>query len=750
MAGDRHDLPVTGMHCAACVASVEKALRTAPGVVAASVNLATERATFVLDPSRGSLDGVARAVRDAGFGLVLPAAEESVDDVEAAARAAETADAKRRLAVAALFGVPVLGIGMSHGALAIPGERWIQLALALPVLLWAGAGTYARAWAAARRRTADMNTLVAIGTGSAFLYSLVATAAPSLVTSDLHTTHSEPPVYFEAAAGILLLVLVGRFLESRARSKTSAALRKLATLQVKAARVVRDGVEIETPLDAISVGDVLAVRPGETIPLDGEIVDGASAVDESMLTGESIPVAKGVGDAVVGGTRNGTGAFRFRVTRVGEDTVLQQIVRMVREAQGSKAPIQRLADRVSAVFVPVVLAVAAITFVGWFLVSPPDERLSLALVNAVSVMIIACPCAMGLATPTAIVVATGRGAEAGVLFKGGEALQAAAEVDTVVLDKTGTVTEGKPVVVEVAAFDGLSEDGLVRIAAGVEAVSEHPLAAAVLDEMKRRGLGFTLPSAFEARPGKGVVATVEGRRVVLGTAELLREEGTSAQSIETHGRDLEGLAARGRTPVLVAIDGRLAGWIGVFDPVRPRSREAVARLRTLGLDVVLLTGDRRATGEAIAREVGIERVVAEVLPDRKAEVVQSLQGTGRKVAMVGDGINDAPALARADVGVAIGTGADVAIAASDVTLVRADLGAAVTAIRLARATLRNVRQNLFWAFAYNVLGIPLAAGALYPWTGWLLSPVFASAAMALSSVSVVTNSLRLRRFQVDR
>lgn len=747
MSGDRHDLPVTGMHCAACVASVEKTLRAAPGVVSATVNLATERATFVLDPARGSLDHVARAVREAGFGLVLPAAEESLDDVEAAARAAETVDANRRLAVAALFGVPVLVIGMSHGALALPGERWIQLALTLPVVVYAGAGYYARAWAATRRRTADMNTLVAIGTGAAFLYSLVATAAPSLVTSGLHATHSGPPVYYEAAAGILLLVLVGKFLETRARSRTSTALRKLAKLQVKGARVVRDGAEIETPLDAIAVGDVIAVRPGETIPLDGEMVDGASAVDESMLTGESLPVAKSPGDAVVGGTRNGMGAFRFRVTRVGADTVLQQIVRMVREAQGSKAPIQRLADRVSAVFVPLVLAIAAITFAVWFAVSPSDERLTLALVNAVSVMIIACPCAMGLATPTAILVATGRGAEAGVLFKGGEALQAAAEIDTVVLDKTGTVTEGRPAVVEMAAFDGLSEDDLVRIAAGVEAVSEHPLAAAVLEELKRRGLGFTLPSAFEARPGKGVVATVEGRRVVLGTAELLQEEGTSAGSLGARRADLEGLAARGRTPVLVAIDGRLAGWMGVFDPVRPGSREAVARLRALGLEVVLLTGDRRATGEAVGREVGIERVVAEVLPDRKAEEVRSLQEAGRKVAMIGDGINDAPALARADVGVAIGTGTDVAIAASDVTLVRADLEAAVLAVRLARATLRNVKQNLFWAFGYNVLGIPLAAGVLYPWTGWLLSPVFASAAMALSSVSVVTNSLRLRRFR---
>jgi Cu+-exporting ATPase len=735
------------MHCAACVANVEKALRGAPGVRSASVNLATERASVVVDPEAGDLESIAAAVRGAGYGLILPRPEEALDDAEAAARAAEDADARRRLAVAAVFGVPVLALGMSHGALGIPGEPWIQLALTLPVVFYAGVGYYTRAWAALRHRTADMNTLVALGTGAAFVYSLAATVAPGAVTTAAHGAHAAPPVYYEAAAGILLLVLFGKFLETRARSQSSSAIRKLARLQVKSAKVLRGNDQVDTPLDAIAVGDVVAVRPGETVPLDGEIVHGSSTLDESMLTGESLPVSKGVGDEVVGGTRNATGAFRFRVTRVGGDTVLQQIVRMVREAQGSKAPIQRLADRVSAVFVPIVLAIALATFAVWFLASPPDERLTLALVNAVAVMIIACPCAMGLATPTAILVATGRGAEAGVLFKGGEALQAAAEVDTVVLDKTGTVTEGKPAVAAVTALEGIDEDDLVKIAAGVEAVSEHPLAAAVLDELKRRGLGFSVPSRFEARPGKGVLATVDSRRVVLGTVSFLREEGVAGETLTAHENDLEAVASRGHTPVLVAVDGRLAGWLGIADPVREGAAKAVSRLRGLGLEVVLLTGDRRATGEAVAREVGIDRVVAEVLPDRKEQEVAGLQAAGRKVAMVGDGINDAPALARADVGIALGTGTDVAIAASDVTLVRGDLNASVDAIRLARATMRNIKQNLFWAFGYNVLGIPLAAGVLYPWTGWLLSPVFASAAMALSSVSVVTNSLRLKRFR---
>jgi Cu+-exporting ATPase len=554
-------------------------------------------------------------------------------------------------------------------------------------------------------------------------------------------------VYFEAVAGILALVLLGKLLETRARASTSTAIRKLARLQARSARVLRGGEEIEIPMDQVAVGDIVVVRPGERIPVDGEVVEGSSRVDESMLTGESVPVPKEPGAAVTGGTMNRTGAFRFRVTRIGKDTVLQQILRMVEEAQGSRAPIQRLADRVSAVFVPVVLLVAVATFAAWFLAAPPETRLASALVNAVSVLIIACPCAMGLATPTAILVATGRGAEAGILVKGGEALEAARGIDTVVLDKTGTVTVGSPAVTEtIPAGGGLPDTELLRLAASAESGSEHPVGEAIVAEAKRRGIALAPFSGFEARPGRGIVASVEGRRLLLGSRRLLEEEGIDAGPlVERASR----LAERGRTPVLAAADGVLLGLFGIADPVRDGAREAVARMKSLGLDVILLTGDHRATAEAVAREVGISTVIAEVLPDRKAAEVVRLKASGRKVAMVGDGINDAPALASADLGIAIGTGTDVAIAASDVTLVGADLRGVVRTILLARRTIVTIRQNLFWAFGYNVLGIPIAAGVLFPWTGWLLSPVFASAAMALSSVSVVSNSLRLRKADLD-
>ncbi len=726
--------------------SVERALTETPGVVSATVNLATERATVVLE-DKGSLEAAAAAVRRAGYGVVLPregGSEQAAEDAEEAARAAQAADVRRRFAVAAVFGIPVLALGMGHGAWAVPGTAWIQLVLSLPVLFYSATAHYGRAWVALRHRTADMNSLVALGTGAAFLYSLAATAAPSLVGGG-RGGHA-PPVYFEAAAGIVVLVLLGKTLETRARARTSTAIRALAKLQVKTARVERHSGDVEVPLEEVGVGDLVVVRPGETVPLDGVVESGASAVDESLLTGESEPVRKEAGDEVVGGTLNRTGAFRFRVTRVGKDTVLQQIVRMVREAQSSRAPIQRLADRVSAVFVPAVLAVAAATFAAWMLLGPPETRLTMALVNAVSVMIIACPCAMGLATPTAILVATGRGAEVGLLIKGGEALETAGRVDTVVLDKTGTVTEGSPAVTDLRPASGVDPGTLLRVAAAAEAGSEHPVGEAIVAEARRRGLAVPAASRFEALPGKGVTAEVEGRTVVLGTPTLLAERGIDGD-LESAA---EELASRGRTPVLVASGGRALGTIGVSDPVRPGAKDGVARLRALGLDVVILTGDRRATAEAVAREVGVERVVAEVLPARKAETVAALRSEGRVVAMVGDGVNDAPALARADLGVAVGTGADVAIAASDVTLVRPDLGAVAAAIRLSRRTLATIRQNLFWAFGYNVLGIPIAAGALYPFTGRLLSPVIASAAMALSSVSVVANSLRLRRFDPRR
>jgi P-type Cu+ transporter len=750
----RLDLPVTGMTCAACARHVENALAKTPGVVSANVNVALHRATVVIDPAAVEPQALAQAVENAGYGLVLPqprrvategrAAAAEEDDPESRARAEESVEARRRFAVAVVFGLPVVAIAMAHGALEFPGKNVAQLLLTLPVMLYSGRGFFARAWAAAHHGTSDMNTLIALGTGAAFLYSTVATLAPRWVSAWAGGAgHAHPPVYFEAAAAIIALVLLGRMLETTARGKTSAAIRKLARLQARSARVLRDGAEVELPLAEVRVGDGVAVRPGERIPLDGEVVEGVSHVDESMLTGESVPVRKEPGDPVVGATLNRTGAFVFRVTRIGADTVLQQIIRMVQEAQGSRAPIQRLADRVSSVFVPIVLVVAASTFLAWLVAAPAEARLTLALVNAVSVLIIACPCAMGLATPTAILVGTGRGAESGILFKGGEALEGARDIRVVILDKTGTLTLGAPAVTEVVASEGTTEDELLRLAAAAESVSEHPLAEAITGEAKRRGVPVWRPERFEARPGRGIAAEVEGKAVRIGTARFLEEEGIVAPTalIEEAAR----LAGRARTPILVAADGKAVGLLGVSDPIRPGAREAVAELKRLGLEVVMLTGDSAATAQAVAREVGIDRVVAEVLPDRKVEEVTRLQGEGKRVAMVGDGINDAPALAHADLGIAIGTGTDVAIAASDVTLVRADLDGVPSAIRLARATIRVIRQNLFWAFAYNTLGIPLAAGLLYPWTGWLLSPVFASAAMALSSISVVTNSLRLRR-----
>jgi Cu+-exporting ATPase len=559
--------------------------------------------------------------------------------------------------------------------------------------------------------------------------------------------HPAPPVYFEAAAGILILVLLGRLLETGARARTSGAIRALARLQVKTARVVLSGGgEQERDLDTVRIGDVLSVREGEWVPIDGVVIDGSSDVNESVLTGESRPVRKAAGDQIFGSTMNGGGSFRMRVTRVGPDTLLRQIVRMVEEAQGGRAPVQRLADRVSAVFVPIILVVSALTFAAWMALGPEESRLSLALINAVAVLIIACPCAMGLATPTAVLVATGRAAELGILIKGGAALEAAARIDTIVFDKTGTITAGATAVTDIVALEGFGEDQLLRLVAAAESGSRHPLAGAIVAEARRRGWPETAAQGFEAIPGCGVVATVDGRAVLAGRAGWLQDAGVATGPLEPAA---SRIAALGRSPVLVAVDGAPAGVLGVADPVREGASEAVATLKRMGCEVLLLTGDRRETAEAVARQVGIDRVVAEVLPGGKTDELARLRALGRRVAMVGDGVNDAPALAAADLGIAVGTGSDVAIAASDVTLVGADPRTVAVAVDLARRALTTIRQNLGWAFLYNLLGVPIAAGLLYPWTGRLLSPVIASAAMALSSISVVTNSLRLRRFRAE-
>jgi Cu+-exporting ATPase len=743
-------IPVTGMTCAACSARVQRALEQATGVASASVNLMTDAATVAYDPGVTSPERLVETIRATGYGAELPLPEESSEDLLDAqdqARAAEMRSLRWKFAVSAVVGVAAMALGMTPIAMApdtAGPTRYLQLLLILPVVGWAGRHFYTRAWSAFRHHGADMNTLIAVGTGAAFLFS----AAVTLFDDWFAVRGVEPHVYYETVAWIVALVLLGNLLEARARGQTSGAIRRLIGLRPATARILRAGHEEDIPITALRPADEVVVRPGETIPADGVVIDGASNVDESMLTGEPTPITKHPGDTVIGATLNRNGALRVRVERVGVDTVLSRIIRLVQQAQGSKAPIQRLADRISAVFVPVVLSIAIVTFVVWFDIGPAPAYLH-ALVSAVTVLIIACPCAMGLAVPTAVMVSTGRGAELGVLIKGGEALERSQAIDTVVFDKTGTITEGHPAVQTVVLAPGVdrgavaNEARLVALAAAVEALSEHPLAEAVVTDSRRLG-AVALPAAgFESHTGRGVLGTVAGHRVAVGNTALLLELGINpAPMAEAADR----FAADGHTPVHVAVDGQLAGLIAVADPVKPASRLAVAALREMGLRAVMLTGDDRRTAASVARAVGIERVVAEVLPERKLDEIRRLQSEGRVVAMVGDGLNDAPALAQADVGVAMGTGTDVAIDAGAVTLMRGDPLGVVTAIRLARRTLRVIRQNLFWALAYNVVGIPIAAGVLYPAFGLRLTPAMAAAAMAVSSVSVVSNSLRLRRF----
>jgi Cu+-exporting ATPase len=591
-----------------------------------------------------------------------------------------------------------------------------------------------------------MNTLIATGTGAAYLYSVAATIFPNFFITHASGEHSmmQVPVYYEAAAVIIALILLGKMLEARATGRASEAIRRLMSLQAKTARVIRNGSEMDVPVESVRVGDTVIVRPGEKIPVDGMILEGASAVDEAMLTGESIPVEKQAGDEVYGATINKTGAFTFRATKVGRDTVLQQIVRLVEEAQGTKAPIQRLADVVSGIFTPVVIGIAVVTFIIWFAISPPDTRLALALMNFVSVLIIACPCALGLATPTAIMVGTGKGAENGVLIKSGESLETAHKIQTVVLDKTGTITEGKPVLTDVIAVTEMSETDLLRFAASAERRSEHPLGEAIVKAANERGLQLIDATDFKAVTGHGIATRLDSHRLLIGNEKLMRENGVAIDAVRTQA---EELTAKGKTLMYLAIDGKLAGLFALADEIKPEAKASIAALQQMDIEVVMITGDNRRAAEAVAEQVGIKRVLAEILPEAKAAEVKRLQENGRVVAMVGDGINDAPALAAANVGIAIGTGTDVAIEASNITLLRDDLRGVARAIALSKATIRTIRQNLFWAFIYNAIGIPIAAGLLYPLTGWLLSPVIASAAMALSSVSVVTNSLRLRSFK---
>jgi Cu+-exporting ATPase len=664
------------------------------------------------------------------------------EDAEASARRAEIADLTRRVILGAVLTAPVAVAVMAHeifDAGWVPSvllSRWVQLALIAPVMLYTGWPIHRTGWLTLRHRTADMNTLIMLGTIAAFGYSLVATVAASLLPADVRE------VYYEAVGVIITLILLGRLLEARAKAGTGEAIRQLIGLQAKTARVVRGGAEVEIPIEDVVAGDLVLVRPGEKIPVDGEVTEGSSAVDESMVTGEPIPVVKRAGDAVVGATINQTGAFRYRATKVGSDTMLAQIIRLVEQAQASKAPIQRLADLVSSYFVPAVVVIAIWTFVAWFLVGP-DPPLTFALVSAVAVLIIACPCALGLATPLSIMVGTGKGATSGILIRSAEALETAHKLDTIILDKTGTITRGAPALTDVVATGRWRDDDLLRLVASAERSSEHPLGAAIVAGATERQLEVPEPAEFDSITGQGIRATVDGRQVLVGNRRLLSAAGLDPSELDA---DMDRLSADGKTPMLVAVDGEPAGVVAVADTLKEASVAAIAALQDLGVAVVMITGDNRRTAVAIGRQVGIGRVLAEVLPEHKAAEVRRLQDEGRVVGMVGDGINDAPALAQADVGSAIGTGTDVAIESSDVTLVSGALSGLVTAIRLSRATMRNIRQNLFLAFVYNGVGIPIAAGALYPFFGIRLSPIIAAAAMALSSLSVVTNANRLRRF----
>ena len=733
------------MHCASCVARVEGALQKLPGVVTASVNIGSDEAVVDFLPGAVSVTDLASAIESAGDYHVRPVTEANPVDAEREGRLRQFRSLRNKVIIGSLLSLVIMSISMPKlfppaALLPVPMRHFLLWVLTTPVLAWAGRGFFKGAWSGLRHRTADMNTLVAVGTGSAYLYSVAATLFPTWLGRG-----GEVHVYFDSAAMIITLVLLGKMLEARAKARASDAIRKLLDLAPKTARVVRDGVELEISLEAVKVGDVVVVRPGERVPVDGVILDGHSSLDESMLTGESMPVQKGVGDEVIGATLNQAGLFRFEARRVGRDTVLAQIVKLVREAQGSKAPVQRLVDRVAAVFVPVVIAIAIVTFALWMVLGPPPA-LTRALMHFIAVLVIACPCALGLATPTAIMVGTGVGAEQGVLIKGGESLERLHHVDTVVFDKTGTLTFGRPALTDLSNVNGIREDDLLRFAASAEKGSEHSLASAVVAaaEAEARGLILSDVSDFSAFPGKGIRAQVNGQSIMVCTLRFLADV-----SIDTD--DLQPLWDRftgeGKTAMAVAVQNRPAGVLAVADGLKPEAPAVIAELRKMGLEVVLLTGDHVRTAEAIAQKAGIGRVIAEVLPQDKDAEIRRLQSEGRVVAMVGDGINDAPALARAQVGIALGTGADVAVEAADIALLKGDLWGIVKAIRLSERTLKTIRQNLFWAFFYNVLGIPLAAGALVPFFGIALKPMFAAAAMSFSSVTVVSNSLRLKRFR---
>jgi Cu+-exporting ATPase len=739
------DIPVEGMTCASCVAKIEKELLERKGVLKAAANLATGRLHVEFLSTEVSASDLKRIIRSLGY-RPLEAGEGEEADVERAARQREYRSLKRSFWMSLALTLPVLIGSMFHSATWVPAflkNHLILGALVTPVQWWAGFRFLRGAWAAFRHRFADMNTLISVGTLAAYFYSAAAVVFPDFFRFGGQT----PKVYFETSAVIITLILFGRLLEARAKGRASEAIRQLAGLQSKRARVVRGGREEDILIEDVAVGDIILVRPGERIPTDGRLVSGRSSVDESMITGESLPVTKQPGDEVIGATINKTGSFEFRATKIGRDTALAQIIKLVGEAQGSKAPIQRLADVIAGYFVPVVMSIALLTFVLWFDFGP-QPGLRLAVLNFVAVLIIACPCALGLATPTAVMVGTGRGAEQGILIKGGESLETAHRLTTLVFDKTGTLTKGQPEVTDVVPGPSFDGRGLLTLAASVERQSEHPLAEAVVKKAREDGLALDEALAFNAVEGQGVEAEVAGQKILVGSQGFLVANGIQAGELVEMAERAESLAQEGKTAVFVAAGGRPAGLLAVADALKESSVQAIGRLKSLGLDVIMLTGDNRRTAEAVARAAGIDRVLAELRPEHKVAEIKRLQGDGRKVGMVGDGINDAPALAQADIGIALGSGTDIAMEASDITLIKGDLAGVAAALELSRRTIRTIKQNLFWAFVYNAAGIPLAAGLLYPFFGLLLNPMIASAAMAFSSVSVVTNSLRLRRLKL--
>lgn len=741
------NIPVKGMTCAACVGAVERAISELPGVLRVSVNIATERASVEYLSTMTSLSELRKVIKDAGYDVMEQAGdEEDLLERERIERETRYRALRLKVILGALLTVPIMALMywdrlglMSVAHIPMQTGFILQLILVIPIQFWIGWPFYSGAISAARHRTTNMNTLIAVGTSAAFIYSVIATFVPEMFALEGYTLD----VYYDTSASIIVLILLGRLLEARAKGHTSEAIKKLMGLQPKTARVVRGGAEMDISIGDVEVGDIVIVRPGEKVPVDGRVLEGESAVDESMVTGESMPVDKKAGDLVIGATINKTGSFRFAATRVGRETMLASIIAMVQEAQGSKPPIARLADKIASIFVPSVMGIATVTFIIWMLFGP-EPRLTYAFLNAIAVLIIACPCALGLATPTSIMVGTGKGAEYGILIRGGEALETAHKLTTVVFDKTGTITNGKPAVTEIFTLGDQKPENLLYFAASAERGSEHPLGEAIVKKAAEMGVPVAEPAQFKALPGHGVSAMVDDRSVLIGNAALMEKEGIAIGELNANAI---AYSQEGKTPMFISVEGRAFGIISVADTIKDGAEEAIHGLKDIGIDVIMLTGDNQRTGEAIARQAGIDHVLADVLPEQKADEVRKLQARGRIVAMVGDGINDAPALAQADIGIAIGTGTDVAMEASDITLIRGDIRDVATAIALSRATITNIRQNLFWAFAYNTLLIPIAAGILFPFFGILLNPILAAGAMGMSSVTVVTNALRLRKFK---